>query len=354
MCGAVCEGGGGAATGASLVSQLVWAEAIFSAVWISTSSHVSVRGRRGEEEESGGGGAVELGEQLMGWRAAAMTLLCPVMVQRARASTHCPKQGPSCSHCHSSCHDTDNKAFCEVSCVQGYHAETTWKNGVHENAYQCLNGDWVAYKDGVSGPDCQPDAGWCAGYNPTGLGVQIDDPNCARDYGQKCSVNCGETFRPAGLPGHRIASRDYVCGTEHQWAPVVGGHDLQCVKVCPVDPEENAAFASHCTHDVDEECIARCDPGYASDSSLSTLAYVCNGNGEWMPARDGARLNCSLSGCPMFRIENAHHCPANDVGSTCEVSCEVGTPRKHPLDPKVGMAWMDWELAIIQKVVPAR
>ena len=63
-----------------------------------------------------------------------------------------------------------------------------------------------------------------------------------------CSADCAQGFRPDG-PG----SREYRCGLAHQWAPVGGPtHALKCIAVCPNDPEDYAAFASHCVHDVGE------------------------------------------------------------------------------------------------------
>lgn len=73
-----------------------------------------------------------------------------------------------------------------------------------------------------------------------------------------------------------------------------------------------------------QECTARCDPGYASNSTRSSATYVCSERGEW-EAADGGRLRCALIGCPEARpVEHAHHCLSNEVGSSCETSCLLG------------------------------
>lgn len=194
------------------------------------------------------------------------------------------------------------------------------------NAYRCSHEHWVVPVGAPAGGlDCEQNLGWCHNnQDPPGLGVELGDPDCPRNFGHSCSVVCGEGFRPDGP-----ASREYICGVGRQWAPVAGRH-LKCVKVCPTDPEGHASFSSHCTHDVGQECTARCDPGYVSSSPRTTTIYICSEDGAWVPS-DSHGLGCALRGCPEKQpVLNAYPCRSDELNSTCKASCQVSYPAHTP------------------------
>ena len=195
------------------------------------------------------------------------------------------------------------------------------------NAYHCAHEKWEPADNGP-GMDCVlgAGAGWCRDAQPPGLGVELSDRDCAPNYGHSCGVDCSEGFRPDGP----AKQREYMCSTgpqgEPQWT-ASEGHQLECVRVCPNDPEEHASFFSQCIHDVDKQCTARCDPGYSSSSPDATATYTCNADGAWVVPDGGQRLDCTLSGCPEITpVENARHCPSAEVDTTCSPSCEVRYP----------------------------
>ena len=203
------------------------------------------------------------------------------------------------------------------------------------NAYKCVDEHWQP-SDNLLGMDCVPgaDAGWGRNTQPPGLGVELGDPNCPPDYGHSCGVGCSKGFRPVGP----AMQREYRCSTGPQgprWT-ASEGQQLECVRVCPTDPEEYASFSSHCIHDVHQQCTARCDPGYSSSSQGATATYICNDDGAWVPS-DGQRLSCALRGCPEKQpVEHAHTCSSAELNSTCSTSCEVN---ELPRTPPFGSEW---------------
>eukprot|EP01046_Picozoa_sp_COSAG06_P056440 COSAG06_NODE_10678_length_1637_cov_7.827698_1_plen_360_part_10 len=274
------------------------------------------------------------------------------------AESNCPAGGPKCAYCvpggrstgnnghpesfwvdnagtpSATCNYHAHNQYCPVTCEAGYAAQHTWTADDHlngqsygnlQNAFMCASdGNWHSQPDDQD-PDCQPAEGWCFGQggrgHPAASGVTIDDPDCPGTIGGTCSATCKPGTKPTGA-----STRHYTCSKgddgQPKWMPV-SGHELECVRVCPLDPEPWAGFRAGCTHDVGAQCDARCDPGYGSKTQHPSMKYTCGTDGEWT---SDEKLDCQLFGCADAEPAgpNAEYCESDMPGTVCETKCKVG------------------------------
>lgn len=262
-------------------------------------------------------------------RALLLVVLLLVGAESAcsRRRRRCAPTGPGCTGCSAAatngqCASHDSTNHCPITCRPGFKGlDYTWAEKGLDYVCGC-GGQWSSSPANTA-LNCQIIGGWC---NGTSLGamsqLEISDPSCLRRVADTCTASCKAGYKPTG-----VGSNQYTCGEDTSWT-AAGGTELECVRVCPDDPEPFASFRHGCTHDIGVKCSAQCDPGYSSNASTGvSVSYTCGDTGKWT---SDEKLGCVLVGCADAEPAgpSAEPCESADPGNRCETKCKVGYTAK--------------------------